>query len=83
MKADESLCIHHMSPPPPLPSHSQSSQLSEMLAALSPADRPCYANFFTPEICSEQLRLSCQNKERKVVVVVNVGILGLHSENAP
>ena len=51
-------------PLPPPPSHSQSSQLSEMLAALSPADRPCYANFFTPEICSEQLPLSCQNKDQ-------------------
>ena len=53
----------HVSPSLP-PSHSQSSQLSEMLAALSPADRPCYANFFTPEICSEQLPLSCQNKDQ-------------------
>ena len=72
----------HVSPPPqPIFSIEWNAGCCSQLS--SSVSRPCYANFFTPEICSEQLRLSCQNKERKVVVVVNVGILGLHSENAP
>ena len=82
--------------PPPPPAHSQSSQLSEMLAVPRPASLPCYANFFTPEICSEQLPRSRQNKDhqsdrpqpgpsraRKVVLVVAEccwNIMGIHTE---